>query len=266
MGLFSFIVQKNTKDSTRVIRGGLKDSVHFERILKKEQEIIQGRNELIAKKESDKENRDTYLYYAIANNYINIIKIRYSMGDDIKELKDIYMNSLKYFLLGFEAEEPMYFDMLNCVALAILLNVPIDNFKQLVNYMQQMDEQANPADWTPDLLLWYLLNSRLKDNNKKHVQKLAFPKLYKDLYKLTKASDDETAKKGLKKYISKWYNLNKDAPWYNNHLRGAYRGYGAWEVAAVAKVMHIDDTDLKDNPYYPYDMVHWEDCEESKER
>jgi len=30
--------------------------------------------------------------------------------------------------------------------------------------------------------------------------------------------------------------------------------------------MHIDDTDLKENPYYPYDMVHWEDCEENKER
>lgn len=195
MGLFSFIVGKNAKDCAHVIRGGLKDWVHFEKILKKEEEIIQKRDELIAKKESDGENHDTYLYCAIANNYINIIKIRYSMGDDIKELKHIYMNSLKYFLLGFEAEEPMYFDILNRVALAILLNLPIDDFKHLINYMQQMDEQANPADWTPDLLLWYLLNSRLKEHEKKQVKKLAFPKLYKELYKLTKVSDNETAKK-----------------------------------------------------------------------
>ena len=33
-------------------------------------------------------------------------------------------------------------------------------------------------------------------------------------------------------------------------------------MAAVAKVMHRDDTDLKDNPYYPYDMVHWEEDKE----
>jgi len=26
--------------------------------------------------------------------------------------------------------------------------------------------------------------------------------------------------------------------------------------------MDIDDTDLKDNPYYPYDMVHWEEDKE----
>ena len=25
--------------------------------------------------------------------------------------------------------------------------------------------------------------------------------------------------------------------------------------------MHIDDSDLKNNQYYPYDMVHWEDNE-----
>ena len=24
--------------------------------------------------------------------------------------------------------------------------------------------------------------------------------------------------------------------------------------------MHIDDSDLRDNPYYPYDMVHWKDA------
>ena len=35
-------------------------------------------------------------------------------------------------------------------------------------------------------------------------------------------------------------------------------------MAAVAKIMHIDDSDLKENPYYPYDMVHWEDGEEDK--
>ena len=62
------------------------------------------------------------------------------------------------------------------------------------------------------------------------------------------------------RYIGKWYNLNKNAPWYNSHLKkNCYRGYWAWEVAAVAKIMHIDDSGLKDNSYYPYDMVHWED-------
>lgn len=38
-----------------------------------------------------------------------------------------------------------------------------------------------------------------------------------------------------------------------------YKGYWAWEVATVVKVKGLYDTSFKDNPYYPYDMVHWED-------
>lgn len=155
----------------------------------------------------------------------------------------------------------MYFDILNRVALGFLLNISNENFQQLVDYVQRMDEQAKPADWTPDQLLWFILNSRLKkDEEQTHADKLAFPKLYKGLFKLTQVSDAQEAKKALEDYIEKWYNLNKNAPWYNSHLKkNCYRGYWAWEVAAVAKIMHIDDSDLKDNPYYPYDMVHWED-------
>ena len=33
-------------------------------------------------------------------------------------------------------------------------------------------------------------------------------------------------------------------------------------MAALAKVMHIDDTDLEGNPYYPYDMVYWKEDKE----
>ena len=106
-----------------------------------------------------------------------------------------------------------------------------------------------------------MLNSRMDEDEKQtHANKLAFPKLYKGLFKLTQLSDAQAAKKALIDYIGKWYNLNKDAPWYNNHLKtSSYRGYWAWEVAAVVKILQIDDSDLKDNPYYPYDMVHWEE-------
>ena len=183
------------------------------------------------------------------------------MDAKIGELRHIYMKSMGYFLQAFNKRNPIYADILNYVSLGLLLNIPDENFKQLIDYVKQMDKQAKPPVWTPDLLLWFLLNSRLKEDEKQtHADKLAFPKLYKGLFKLTQISDAQEAKKALKDYIEKWYNLNKDAPWYNNHLKkNCYRGYWAWEVAAVAKIMNIDDSNLKDNPYYPYDMVHWED-------
>ena len=186
------------------------------------------------------------------------------MDGGLKELQKIYLDSLDYFLRGFNCGNPIYDDILNRISLGILLNIPDENFMKLVDYVQRLDEEAKPADWTPDLLLWFLLNSRLKDNEKRtHAQKLGFPRECKGLYKVTQATDSKTALKALKDYIGKWYNLNKDASWYDSHLRkNCYSGYWAWEVAAVAKIMHIDDTDLKDNPYYPYDMVHWEEDKE----
>ncbi len=259
MGLFNFNFGGSKKEQDKPIRDKIKNRKHFEKLLSEEKEVIKQRNEIISK--GNQNDIDTYIYYAIANNYMNLLKITYSLGVKIKDLRETYIVSLQSFLLGFESEEPMYFDILNRVALGYLLNIPKENFKQLVDYVQRMDEQAKPSDWTPDQLLWFMLNSRLKEDEKQtYADKLAFPKLYKGLFKLTQISDAQEAKKVLNDYIEKWYNLNKDAPWYNNHLKkNCYRGYWAWEVAAVAKIMHIDDSDLKDNPYYPYDMVHWED-------
>ena len=259
MRLFIFFFNRSKQEQDKPIRDKIKNRKHFEKLLSEEKEVIKQRNEIISK--GNQNDSNSYIYYAIADSYMNLLKITYSLGVKIKDLQETYMVSLQSFLFGFESGEPMYFDILDRVALGFLLDIPEENFKQLVDYVQRMDEQAKPADWTPDLLLWFLLNSRLKEDEKQaYADKLAFPKLYKGLFKLTQISDAQEAKKALEDYIGKWYNLNKNAPWYNNHLKkNCYRGYWAWEVAAVAKIMHIDDSDLKDNPYYPYDMVHWED-------
>ena len=258
MRLFNFFFNHSKQEQDKPIRDKIKNRKHFEKLLSEEKEVIKQRNEIILK--GNQNDSNSYIYYAIADSYMNLLKITYSLGVKIKDLRETYIVSLQSFLLGFESNEPMYFDILNRVALGFLLNISNENFQQLVDYVQRMDEQAKPADWTPDQLLWFILNFRLKEDEKQaYADKLAFPKLYKGLFKLTQISDAQEAKKVLEDYIGKWYNLNKNAPWYNSHLKkNCYRGYWAWEVAAVAKIMNIDDSDLKDNPYYPYDMVHWE--------
>ena len=256
MGIFDYFFSHAKQKQDKPIRDKIKNRKHFEKVLEKRMTEIHEDKLTISNG-----CNNLFINRVIADNSIDVIFVKYSMDADIKELKDIYMDSLSYFLHGFEKENPIYNDILNRVSLGVLLNIPDDNIKQLITYVRRMDEQAKPADWTPDLLLWFMLNSRMdKDKIQTHANKLAFPKLYKGLFKLTQLSDAQAAKKALIDYIGKWYNLNKDAPWYNNHLKTrCYRGYWAWEVAAVAKILHIDDSDLKDNPYYPYDMVHWEE-------
>ena len=209
-----------------------------------------------SKKEQDKPIRDKL---KDKKYFEKILSIKFGEIDDdekhILEEKKKNVGIVRPFLYWCS-------DDLDRISLGILLDIDNTDFNRLTDYVLRMDKQAKPSNWTPDLLLWFMLNSRLKENKKQtYANKLAFPKLYKELFKLTQISDAQEAKKALKDYMEKWYTLNNDAPWYNSHLKkNCYRGYWAWEVAAVAKIMHIDDSDLRDNPYYPYDMVHWKDA------
>ena len=117
------------------------------------------------------------------------------MDANMMELKRIFSNSLEYFITGLAIEDPIYFEILKRVSLGILLNVSCAEFQQLIDYVERVDNQAKPADWTPDLLLWFMLNSRMdEDKIQTHANKLAFPKLYKGLFKLTQLSDAQAAK------------------------------------------------------------------------
>ena len=36
-----------------------------------------------------------------------------------------------------------------------------------------------------------------------------------------------------------------------------YYGYWSFEAGAIAKILNLDDSNLKNVPYYPYDLVHY---------
>ena len=62
----------------------------------------------------------------------------------------------------------------------------------------------------------------------------------------------------LKKYLtSEWY--NGDCGSYEAHKskHNIYYGYWSFEAGAIAKILNLDDTSLKNVPYYPYDLVHY---------
>ncbi|MDO4729539.1 MAG: DUF1911 domain-containing protein, partial [Bacteroidota bacterium] len=65
-----------------------------------------------------------------------------------------------------------------------------------------------------------------------------------------------------KTYLSKsWYKERSYAGWHNSHKskHNIYTGYWSFESGALVKILGLDDTLLKDQKYYPYDMVHWQE-------
>ena len=73
--------------------------------------------------------------------------------------------------------------------------------------------------------------------------------------------DKAEAVKRLEKYLKKeWYRGHSDLSWHDDHKYGInHDGYWCFESGALVKVLGLDDSSLKGLPYYPYDMVHWND-------
>jgi hypothetical protein len=51
----------------------------------------------------------------------------------------------------------------------------------------------------------------------------------------------------------------KICAWYDSHKssKNDYYGYWSFEAGAIAKILNLDDSSLKDVAYYPYDLVHY---------
>ncbi|HDR6816414.1 TPA: DUF1911 domain-containing protein, partial [Bacillus thuringiensis] len=71
-------------------------------------------------------------------------------------------------------------------------------------------------------------------------------------------ADKKEASKRLQTYMEKeWFKGHYDYEWKNAHKEPGYVGCWSFETAALAKILELDDTCLKDNNHYPYDLAHY---------
>jgi hypothetical protein len=145
--------------------------------------------------------------------------------------------------------------MIDMVALGYLLNVPESVFDPVINYIRQSDAGSSYELWTPDALLWHIINAKKPGSGSQ--PETLITEAYRDIYDLTKIPKAD-AEREMKLYIDKWYLLHKDDPWYDNHKKErSYKGYWCREAGVVTQIMGLDDSSYADHPNYPKDMVHW---------
>ena len=114
-------------------------------------------------------------------------------------------------------------------------------------------QDDNPNDFLVD----FLIKSRV-ENWKQHTD-FKYPVPYKNLLDIVVAAKNETLFK-LRLYLQKqWYKGHLDTGWYDAHKAkwNIHTGYWSFESGALAKILGLDDSSLKDQQFYPYDMVHW---------
>lgn len=203
-------------------------------------------------KEVIQNKHETILMY----EYDNLLAT-YSMGESIDKILPLYKEIVSLIPVAWNKDNG-YILMVNMLSIGILLGVEDTIFGQLAMVSQK--EKLN------DFLINYFLHHMCKIDVSVNSVNFLFPRPYAATKEVILFADKDKALsvKRLKKYLSQeWYRGHSGCGWHNIHKINifAHSGYWSFESGALVKVLGLDDSNLKGLPYYPYDMVHWNENE-----
>lgn len=195
-------------------------------------------------------NIKSYKYQIFINAFYKFYA-GYSLGLDVNELIPEIKLILRNLLDTTNENDSNYEDMEYILHFIILFN----QIEYLEEYKKLL-EKSEERDFYFDLLMQYLDSSW-----EISTEKILWPKDIKPLVEVIQLSktDKTLAVQRLKKYLEKeWFKTLKEGLVTNKQLeKGNYRGYWCMESAVLVKVLGLDDTELRDCKYYPYDMAHF---------
>ncbi len=173
----------------------------------------------------------------------DLIIAKYSRGDSINDIKNEFEELID--MVCEKGDVSIYEDNLCLASLAYLLGVNSDKMMRLRSKLMESE--------TYDYLIDFVFLGSESDID---INKISFQREYK---KLTKYIDDRT-KETFLKYLRGWYQSHLHSSWYDSHKNEKFKlyfGYWCFEAGAIAKRLGFIDDDLKNEQYYPYDMVHF---------
>ena len=227
-----------------------KDKIYFSNFIKEtNQRVIKFEKLLAELQKSNPEDDGLEMRGSIilAGIYREKFIALYSSGEEINnEMKEVYFKWLEKAEI-VSNDEYSYVDLLWLVCITVLLDLQ----EELSERLSAMAKKLKMNDG----FIEYLLNPSAEN-----LKNLSFfmAKPYSEWGKIVTAPDHKKITL-IKKYLtSKWYRSHDEEGWYDSHLsnENIYSGYWSFESGAMVKVLGLDDSELKDVPYYPYDLVH----------
>ena len=192
----------------------------------------------------------TFLHMLMYNTQTLIAK--YSLGSHPDEMIEDYLSGIEY-LENVGNAEPWYVDVLRMVSLGILLEVDKKDLKRLACAIEKQKIE--------DALLDFLLKAcdiGWNHNTSRYERKNPYAKTAEIIQMALHDKDKERASKRLQQYVEKeWIKGHNDLDWKNAHKEPGYVGLWSFEAAALAKILGLDDSALRDNNHYPYDLAHY---------
>lgn len=174
---------------------------------------------------------------------------KYSYGEDISKLESEYISLLEDMPLYWD-NNSSYVDMLWMMSLAILFEVNKEQFCIL----SELVEKYKRNDALFDFFTKYKIQNVIENINGNFSYGFPYEKLA-DI-----VADKENGVGKLREYLEKyWYTGHKNMGWYDIHKakEKLYYGYWSFESGAIVKILELDDSSLRNVPYYPYDIAHY---------
>lgn len=235
-----------------MVRDNIKDELYFNEFICKTENSINKFEGLISKVIKEKGIEDVGVkngYNILVSSYFIDINLLYSVGADIAKMKEKFLKLITYYNKMWTPEYG-YIELIRVLSLSCLFEV---DYKDMAELEEKIISEKFD-DYLVNILLRHIDNSwKLNSND------FIFTGIYDELKTIIENQGSDFSRE-LKRYLETcWYSNHKDAPWYESHKskQNIYYGYWSFEAGAIAKILNIDDSSLKDTPYYPYDLVHY---------
>ena len=248
----------------------IKDLTHYEQIIQSLKDSIERTSTWIKEGKTPIE-RIPIVQDGNIWNYQKTFSAKYSAGYPITDMipeyiqalelmPEVWANGAKKFRMdtkeGLQIYDTYYMDandsILAMLGLGYLLNIASSDFQHIVDIIDRDNIQ--------NLVYETIIKAKIPSRKIFEKESYSIPNpLYASLRKAILEIDKEVAEKLIKHYLEKeWYQLHKDAGWYNSHKGDGkgYSGYWSFETAAVVKIKGLDDSTFRDNEYYPKDLVY----------
>ncbi|MDR3159363.1 MAG: DUF1911 domain-containing protein [Zoogloeaceae bacterium] len=220
---------------------------------------------------------------------LDLLKLHYTAGEPIEELKPYYAEVLKawkvyldahakYVLylekkFGDELEKtkpPLIFEDVECfrqvmelVGLALLLGDGVA-LRQLVHDFRYYRHT--------DMLYEALITPAVPDPDKETTEYFHEVPYSPLIDAFLVGTTQEAAGASIRQYLKSWYKAFDGTGWHNGHLDAVpgqympYQGYWPFDAAAIAVLYDIDDTPSRSHLLYAKDFADWARENKSVER
>ncbi|MBJ8450267.1 DUF1911 domain-containing protein [Acinetobacter bereziniae] len=233
------------------MRTDLKDRHYFDAYIQLNLDDIAFYEQCL-KSADQKEERIPAIKHQVFNISLHTVIAQYSAGFSSEQMKDSFLDLIPRFEAGWcnteNNDNKIYFDgyiqALWMVSLAILLDVAVGDFQRIVNTLEGKNSQ--------DMILDVLISTQLP---RQKSEQLLYPQKFEFIKKLIDTQNIE----GFKDYLDrKWYPSMKQTYWFDldKNKNDVFFGYWSFESAAIVKLLKLDDTILKWQRYYPFDLIH----------